>query len=286
MGMTKEDQAVFVTRQNATHVDVSGTTVTVKEASQIDSPIIVRCSGESTDAFLTIGRAASCTVFDVSTSAKHTLTVTLEPESELHIVVLSRGGARTLRSTLADGARIFWHCFTLGESTAPHSLVSTLAGRNAKSNVDWVFAVRGSEKQSVSARNVFQVGGGGGEITMKGVAEGSAYASCTGMIEIAEGGGGTDTYLTEDVLMLDPTAKVDAVPGLEIRTNDVKASHSATVSRVTVEDLFYFQSRGIPPAEARRMYTEGFLGDLTERIPDEDLRTLVGAALTEDGRKS
>jgi Fe-S cluster assembly scaffold protein SufB len=95
------------------------------------------------------------------------------------------------------------------------------------------------------------------------------------MIEISPGGGGTDTYLTEDVLMLDRTAKVDAIPGLEIKTNDVKASHSATVTRVTPEDLFYFSARGIPEHEARAMYIQGFLSDLAQKIGDERSRLLV-----------
>ena len=75
--------------------------------------------------------------------------------------------------------------------------------------------------------------------------------------------------------MLDDTAKVDAIPGLEIKTNDVKASHSATISKVTPEDLFYFASRGIAEKEARRMYVQGFLGDLTKRIEHTALRESV-----------
>ena len=224
-------------------------------------------------------RGISAMLTDMSTAKSHNLSVVLEPESELHIVSLSHGGSRTFRSEVGDGAHIFWHCFTLGTSTMPHTLTSLLHGRNAKSNVDWVFRVSGKESQNVSVRNIFEEQNGGGEIVIKGVAEDSAHASCSGMIEIAERGRGTDTYLTEDVLMLDPSAKIDAVPGLEIRTNDVKASHSATVSRVTVEDLFYFQSRGISASDARRMYTEGFLGDLTHRIPDQDLRDTVQKAL-------
>jgi Fe-S cluster assembly scaffold protein SufB len=106
------------------------------------------------------------------------------------------------------------------------------------------------------------------------VAEGKAYVRCDGLLEIGPGGGGTDAYLTEDVLMLDPTAKIDAVPGLEIKTNDVKASHSATVSRVTPEDLFYFAARGISQAEARRMYVEGFLNSvLNTPLLNEQLLT-------------
>ena len=149
----------------------------------------------------------------------------------------------------------------------------------AVSDVDWIFYAKGDDKHTLSARNVFEAQEGGGEITMKGVAEGKAHVRCDGLIDIGLQGGGTDTYLTEDVLMLDDTAKVDAVPGLEIKTNDVKASHSATVSKVTPEDLFYFASRGIDQTEARHMYVQGFLGDLTEKIVDVEIREEVLAGI-------
>ncbi len=242
-------------------------------------PLEISLGGEESALEILVGRGASATVFDTSTSVLHSVSVVLEPESELTYVSLGFGSARRLQSTVGPGAAIHWHCTTIGGNNDQHSLVSTCSGSDARSNIDWIFAVQGKEKQSVTVRNIFAARNGSGEITLKGVAVDNAYATCNGMIEITEEGTGTDTYLTEDVLMLDATAKVDAIPGLEIRTNDVKASHSATVSRVTAEDLFYFQSRGIKEETARMMYVDGFLGDLTGRITDERIRSAVLAAL-------
>ena len=148
------------------------------------------------------------------------------------------------------------------------------------SDIDWIFYARNQDHQTISAENIFGAPAGGGQITMKGVAEESAHVACNGMINIGKEGTGTDTYLTEDVLMLDKSAKVDAVPGLEIKTNDVSASHSATVSKVTPEDLFYFASRGIDQTEARAMYVQGFLSDLTQNILHENLRDAVNASIS------
>ena len=114
---------------------------------------------------------------------------------------------------------------------------------------------------------------------MKGVAEHQAHVVCNGMIDIGLKGGETDAYLTEDVLMLDASAKVDAIPGLEIKTNDVKASHSATVSQVTDEDLFYFGARGIDQSAARHMYVIGFLGDLVHRLQSDQDQEAVYQAI-------
>lgn len=184
----------------------------------------------------------------------------------------------TQHHTLGAGARLSLHIITLHENVE-HTLVSHVEGENSESSIDWMFYAKGSEKQMLNVRNIFDGREGRGEILMRGIAEDHAHSTCKGMIEIGLQGGGTNTYLTQEVLMLDSTSKVDAIPALEIKTNDVKASHSATIARVTEEDLFYFGARGIDPREARRMFVLGFLGDITERIPDEKVREEVIAAI-------
>lgn len=170
------------------------------------------------------------------------------------------------RSHVESGARVIWRTATLA-ARVTHDVLAHLAGAHAISDVDWLFFASGTDRQELSVRNVFDAPDGGGEILMKGVAASTGQAICRGLIDIGRHGNGTDTYLTQDVLMLDPTAKVDAIPGLEIKTNDVKASHSAIVSRVTDEDLFYFAARCIPASEARSLFVHGFLGEIAERFP-------------------
>lgn len=182
------------------------------------------------------------------------------------------------RHTIATGASLRLHIVTL-HSNVDHEVVSHVKGDNSESGIDWMFYAKQSEKQILNVRNIFDGRDGCGEVFMRGIAEDHAYATCKGLIEIGLQGGGTNTYLTQEVLMLDATSKVDATPALEIKTNDVKASHSATIARVTEEDLFYFGARGISPHEARRMFVLGFLGGMTEKIPDEQVRAEVVEAI-------
>jgi Fe-S cluster assembly scaffold protein SufB len=203
------------------------------------------------------------------------LCVQLEQGARAIVVCLciADGEKIALKQTaaVAAGAHLHWINITVGDGIE-QSLTATCTGDSAVSAVDWVFRAGNSDRQKLSVRNVFASSHGGGEITMKGVAEDSAHIGASGMIEIGLHGGGTHTYLTQNVLMLDPTAKVDAIPGLEIKTNDVKASHSATVSRVTSEDLFYFAARGIEETIARQMYIEGFLVEVVDKIEDSALQ--------------
>ncbi len=259
--------------------DIQQRQITIEAGSVGSTPLPIEMMGRQSSVFVHVCRGAKATIFDISSSAEHFVHVELEPESELRYISLSTSSVRCLTSDLASGASMHWHCTTLGDTDQPHTLISSLRGRDARSDVDWIFAVRGDEKQTVSVRNVFDAQNGGGEITMKGIAANTAFASCDGMIEITEKGKGTNTYLTQNVLMLDPAARVDAVPGLEIRTNDVKASHSATVSRLTAEDLFYMRSRGIDEVTARTMFVDGFLGSLVEKIVDPEIRRRVLEAI-------
>ncbi len=201
--------------------------------------------------------------------------VSVDDNATVFVVSLQTSpGLVRQKSITRTGATVHFQNVSLAKEI-DHELRSHLSGEHAVSNVDWIFYAKEAEKQRISAHNIFEAKDGGGEIVMKGVAEDNAHVFCDGMINIGLQGGGTDTYLTENVLMLDSSAKVDAIPGLEIKTNDVKASHSATVSKVTAEDLFYFAARGIDESLARHMYIEGFLGAMTNALPCTTTKELV-----------
>lgn len=217
-------------------------------------------------------------------NTSHACHVSVDEGANIEFICMNRAGVPIeirQTGTVGDNAMIRWKNITLSAGAVDHHLESELTGADALSSIDWMFYAKNDEKYQFNARNVFTGRHGSGEITMKGVAEDRGHVRCSGKIEIGVGGGGTDTYLTQDVLMLDKTAKVDAVPGLEIKTNDVKASHSATVSRVTDEDLFYFAARGIIEKEAKRMFVEGFLGEMVGKIGDAAAREEILASVGE-----
>ncbi len=247
--------------------------IEVAEGIQVAEPLVM--TGQDARSWeLVVGRRAKVTVVEelTGTRDKHRVSVKLGRDASADITSLQALDAGTTcailqESALQERARCQWRVASLGGAAIEHSLVSRLTGDHAVSGIDWIFYGKGEEKQRLSARNVFLGIDGGGEIVMKGASEDKAQLKADGMIEIGPRGTGTNTFLTQQVLMLDATSKIDAVPGLEIHTNDVKASHSATVARLTPEDLFTFAARGIPEMEARRMFVEGFLGDLAAKMP-------------------
>lgn len=240
--------------------------------------------GLGRDVALHIEEGARACVVDVyperGEEDTETLSVSVAPHAEVIIVSIVPPGFRSKarvvqRSTVATGGKIHWWNATYGGSAVHGNLVSEVMGESGESTVDWIFLARGHQHYDLCVQNIFHASHGKGEVTIKGVAIDRAHVECHGAIVIGVGGGGTSTHLTQHVLMLDASAKVHAIPALEIKTNDVKASHSATVTKVSEEDIFYMGSRGLGQKEARRMYIEGFLGEVVSRIPVKALQKEV-----------
>ncbi len=103
-------------------------------------------------------------------------------------------------------------------------------------------------------------------VLTKGVLLDQSKAFCKGNMVIASEACQSSSWLGQHVLLLSKDAKADAVPCLEIKNNDVKAYHAATVAPLDEQHLFYLTARGINLADARRMIAEAFLFPLTERI--------------------
>jgi Fe-S cluster assembly protein SufD len=115
----------------------------------------------------------------------------------------------------------------------------------------------------------------------KGSAKDSSRAVYFGFIRVAEDAQRTDAYQKNRNLLLSDDARIDAIPNLEIRANDVKCSHGASVGQVGVEELFYLMSRGLPRADAERLLVEAFFEDLIGNITSEFVRDYVRSALAE-----
>ena len=106
----------------------------------------------------------------------------------------------------------------------------------------------------------------------KCVVDGQARAIFNGQIRVAPGAQVTDAQQQSRNLLLSEKARVDTKPQLEIYADDVKCSHGAAVGQLDPDELFYLQSRGLDPEDARNLLTYGFAADLLARVPVASLR--------------
>jgi len=109
----------------------------------------------------------------------------------------------------------------------------------------------------------------------KGILAGAATGVFKGRIIVRADAQKTDAVQHNANLLLSREAKVHTRPQLEIRADDVRCTHGATIGQLDPEALFYLRSRGLPGAEARRLLIQGFAREVLDGIDDERLRSAL-----------
>jgi Fe-S cluster assembly protein SufB len=72
-----------------------------------------------------------------------------------------------------------------------------------------------------------------------------------------------------DALLLDEHSRSDTYPTILINEPLVDVGHEASVSKVSEEQLFYAQSRGLSEQAARAMIVNGFIDAFVKELPME-----------------
>ncbi len=175
-------------------------------------------------------------------------------------------------------------------TNAKASLASILlGGRIARSRFNLGLNGRGSfcdgeQRYDLDANLVHNSPDSSGSLTTRGVLKGSSQSIFKGMVKIKKGAKNSHSYLAHHAMLLDKRARSDAIPGLDIDTNEVKATHSASVAQIDEEQIFYLMARGLPHEEARKLIVVGFFEPVLSRIPIEFARE--GAKFTVEGKWS
>ena len=152
-----------------------------------------------------------------------------------------------------------------------------LVGPSAEGEVLSLLIADGTRKADVLAEVEHCADETRARVLAAGVATDSARIVYRGNIRMKEGVHATDGDQEGRFLVLAPTARVDAIPALDIASKDVRSTHKLSVSHVKSDDLFYAQARGIPESGARTLALEGFFGTLVAKS--------AGAELSEEFRE-
>jgi FeS assembly protein SufD len=97
------------------------------------------------------------------------------------------------------------------------------------------------------------------DVVMRGVLKDKARAVFYGLVDIEKDAHDSDSFLSEHAMLLNPGARANAIPSLQIKNANVRAGHGATVGQIDEEQIFYLMSRGLTESEARKTIVEGFL---------------------------
>jgi len=145
------------------------------------------------------------------------------------------------------------------EITKSGDYLIELVGQGAEVEVSGAFLTKDSDNLDINITIHHKAKNTLANTTLRGVARDESKIRFFGRIIIDPDCGMSNSFLTERVLLLSDKASAQAVPELEILTDDVKCSHAASISQIPEQQLFYLMSRGISKEQAENLIIQGFL---------------------------
>jgi len=172
----------------------------------------------------------------------------------------------TRKSNIAQDGKINWYLGLFGAMLSRYRIDYYLNGSGASANDSEV--VFGNDNQSfdLSSNVNHEKPSTEARVIEKSILKDKSKSLFKGMIRIKEHASKSNSFLSGRSILLDKGAKSDSIPGLEIFTNDVKATHSASVAQIDEEQIFYLQTRCLTREESERIIVEGFLEPLSRTM--------------------
>ena len=167
-------------------------------------------------------------------------------DAKAALYVLNIGGEYgriELNVTLHEGADFVLGCAQIGSGEQTLELVTT---------------VTHAEPDATSRQVVRSVLGG------------HATGTYLGKVAVARDAQQTDSEQDVKAMLLERSATANAKPELEIFADDVKCAHGCAIGELDAMGLYYLQSRGLPPAEAKKLMLQAFVAGVFDGAEDEE----------------
>ena len=199
-----------------------------------------------------------------------------EGKGGIYNFVTKRGQCRGKRSKISwtqveTGSAITWKypsCVLMGEDSVGefYSIAITNNRQQADTGTKMIHLGRNTKSRIIS----------------KGISAGRAQNTYRGLVSVHPKARGARNYTQCDSLLIGDKCGAHTVPYIESKTPFATIEHEATTSRISEEQLFYCQSRGIPAEEAVTLVVNGFCREVLQQLPMEfavEAQKLVGISL-------
>jgi Fe-S cluster assembly scaffold protein SufB len=209
--------------------------------------------------------------------------VHLGANASLTFVTLSTGARERIchntKFVLEDGAKL---TYVTWYAASPYVRARTnivLKGEGGEANLYWGGFPKVNSRYDYMAYVEHLGRSTKGFVLQRGLVKGQSRMLLKGLMTIRHSAVNADSHLSQHALLLTRDSFANAIPGLEIETNELKAKHAASVSQPDEDQLFYLMSRGLTREESIMEVAGGYLNPLSVNIPDQAAREAFEAEI-------
>ncbi|OYQ77525.1 Fe-S cluster assembly protein SufB [Ignatzschineria sp. F8392] len=106
-------------------------------------------------------------------------------------------------------------------------------------------------------------------IISKGISAGYSENSYRGLVRIGPNATGSHNYSQCDSLLMGDKCGAHTFPYIDVRNSSSKVEHEASTSKISEEQLFYCQQRGLSEEDAINLIVNGYCKEIFDELPME-----------------
>jgi Fe-S cluster assembly protein SufB len=175
----------------------------------------------------------------------------------------------TKRAVAYEDATVEWVDGNLGSKLTMKYPSVYMVGKGARGDILSVAFAGPGQHQDAGAKVVHAAPYTTSTVVSKSISKGGGRTTYRGLVQVDEGAVGVKCNVRCDALLLDEFSRSDTYPTMNVKEDDVRIEHEATVSKVGEEQLFYLMSRGLSEEEATTMIINGFFEPFAKELPLE-----------------
>ncbi len=178
-------------------------------------------------------------------------------------LVTKRGHLRGVNSKLS------WTQVETGSAITWKYPSCILSGDNSQAEF-YSVAVTNNFQQADTGTKMIHIGKNTrSTIISKGISAGKSQNSYRGLVKIGKNADGARNYSSCDSLLLGSECGAHTFPYMDVHNNTATVEHEATTSKISEDQLFYCNQRGISTEEAVGLIVNGYAKDVINKLPME-----------------
>ena len=168
-----------------------------------------------------------------------------------------------------EGSKISWTQVETGSAITWKYPSCIVAGDNSVGEF-YSVAVTNNYQQADTGTKMIHLGKNTrSTIVSKGISAGHSQNSYRGLVKVSPKAEGARNHSQCDSLLLSSTCGAHTFPYADIQNETAVVEHEATTSKISEEQLFYCQQRGISVEEAVGLIVNGYAREVMNKLPME-----------------
>ena len=168
-----------------------------------------------------------------------------------------------------EGSHLSWTQVETG-SAVTWKYPSTVLKGDYSTSEFYSVAVTNNFQQADTGTKMIHIGRGTrSRIVSKGISAGSSQNSYRGLVQMGPGADGARNYSQCDSLLIGSRCGAHTFPVIRSLNPSAVVEHEATTSKISEDQLFYCNQRGLGPEEAVGLIVNGYAKEVLSRLPME-----------------